>query len=165
MLNKLKKQFTKDAFLQSRVGQCFGSHLNRPYLWKTQRHPIANGTAIGFFCAFTPVPLQMLCATILCLLLRGNLIIANLLVWVLNPLPIPPMMYVAYATGNWLLHYTPKPYTPSLAWLKAEIMAAWYPYLIGMICCGLCSAFIAYALVQLAWGIYQKINHNPLTKS
>ena len=70
-------------------------------MWVINRQAISRATAIGIFCAYLPVPMEMLIAAMLAILVRANLPIAILLVWISNPL-------------TWLVIYTP-PYLLGLA--------------------------------------------------
>lgn len=64
------------------------------------RSTATRGTAIGMFLAFVPMPFQMLPAFLFCWLLRGNLAIAIFLVWVSNPITLPPIIYLEYRIGE-----------------------------------------------------------------
>jgi uncharacterized protein (DUF2062 family) len=58
---------------------------------------------IGLFCAFLPLPFQMVIAASLAVLSRCNVPIAVVLVWVSNPITMTPMLFFSYQLGAWLL--------------------------------------------------------------
>ena len=62
--------------------------LLEPELWHLHRRSVGGAFFIGLFCAFMPVPSQMVLAALLALVARCNLPIAVGLVWVTNPLTI-----------------------------------------------------------------------------
>ena len=79
----------------------FGNRIHDRLLWVINRQSISRATAIGIFCAYMPMPLEMLLAALLAILFRANLPISILLVWISNPL-------------TWVVIYTP-PYLLGLA--------------------------------------------------
>lgn len=79
----------------------FGSRINAGHLWIVNRQSVSRATAIGLFCAYIPLPLQMLPAALLAIFFRANLPISIVLVWISNPL-------------TWIVMYTP-PYLLGLA--------------------------------------------------
>jgi hypothetical protein len=67
-------------------------------------HRLALGAAIGMFVAFTPtVGFQMILVVFLAWLLGANKAIGVPLVWISNPLTIPPLFYLGYTLGRYLL--------------------------------------------------------------
>lgn len=79
----------------------FGDRIHDRHLWIVNRQSVSRATAIGLFCAYIPLPLQMLPAALLAIIFRANLPISILLVWVSNPL-------------TWIILFTP-PYLLGLA--------------------------------------------------
>ena len=63
-----------------------GERLHDPELWHLTRHSTAGGLSVGLFMAFMPIPFQMLLAAPAAILLRVNLPIAAVSVWISNPL-------------------------------------------------------------------------------
>ncbi len=62
---------------------------------------IAGGVAIGMFVAFTPtIGLQMVIAALLATLLKANRPAAVAIVWLTNPLTVPPLFAGTYWVGT-----------------------------------------------------------------
>lgn len=81
----------------------FGDALTHPRLWHLNRHSAAGGVAVGLFCGLIPGPLQMLGATLACVLWRVNLPLALVSTLYTNPLTIVPIYLVAFGLGNLVL--------------------------------------------------------------
>ena len=130
-----------------------GSHLHDPGLWHLTRKSVSKAFLVGIFCAFLPLPLQMLIAAILALVVRSNIPISVGLVWITNPLTIPPIFYFTYVVGTYLLN------TPQLAVemhftyesLSRDISAIWWPLLVGSLFCGVIFSVIGYFAANLFW--------------
>ena len=81
----------------------FSHWLRDENLWHINRRSVSLGVAIGLFFAYWPIPVQMLLALVAAIILRANLPISVLLVWITNPLTLVPMYGPAYLLGAWLL--------------------------------------------------------------
>jgi hypothetical protein len=129
-----------------------GSRLHDPNLWHLHRRSASLACFVGLFCAFIPVPMQMVVAAFIAILLRCNLPISMTLVWITNPLTIPPMLFVAYQIGAWILNYPPlSSFEFSMEWIQTEIANIWVPLLAGALVCGLTSGTLGYLLIRLLW--------------
>jgi uncharacterized protein (DUF2062 family) len=84
-----------DAFLEK-------YNLPKAYL-SVNRRMITRGVAIGLFWGFIPMPMQMLAVMATTPFIRFNVPIAISMVWLSNPFTMPPMYYMEYITGNFLL--------------------------------------------------------------
>ena len=133
--------------------QFFGKLLHDPNLWHLHRRPIAGGVAVGLFAAFVPIPLQMLLAAALAIWFRVNLPLSVSLIWLTNPITIPPLFYLIYSLGNFLLG---RPNCDielefSLEWLLQMLDLIWLPTLLGTLVVAISSAFLGYWLVCGLW--------------
>ena len=80
-----------------------GTLTHDPNLLHLNRHSVSRAMAIGLFWAMIPMPLQMLVAALCAVPARANLPIAVGLVWLTNPLTMPPVFYCNYKVGAWLM--------------------------------------------------------------
>ncbi|SIS76200.1 DUF2062 domain-containing protein [Neptunomonas antarctica] len=155
MPRKLIKKFMPDeAFLRNhKYLSWMGSHLHDPSLWHLTRKSVAKAFLVGIFCAFLPIPMQMLVAAILSLFVRSNIPISVSLVWITNPLTITPVFYFTYVVGTYLLN------TPVLdielkftyEALSHDLSAIGWPLLAGSLFCGVIFSLIGYFSVSFLW--------------
>ncbi|WP_296058292.1 DUF2062 domain-containing protein [uncultured Amphritea sp.] len=130
-----------------------GSHIHDPNLWHLTRKSVSRAFFVGLFCAFIPLPSQMLIAAVASLFVRSNLPISVSLVWLTNPLTIPPMFYFAYWIGTHILGVDAVAidFELTMEWIKAELEHIWLPLLVGSMVCGIVSGTLGYFLMQRFW--------------
>jgi uncharacterized protein (DUF2062 family) len=140
--------------------QFLGDLLHHQHLWHLNRRSVAGAFSIGLFVAFIPVPFQMALAAILAILLHKNLPISVTLVWVSNPVTMPPLFYTAYRLGVWILGVTPKHFSFELSfdWLLNSLDEVWRPFLLGCFLLGLSSALLGNMFMRLVWRVQVKRN-------
>lgn len=78
--------------------------LQDPNLWHLNRHSASGAMFWGIWCAFLPMPFQMIPAAIAALIFRVNLPLCIVLVWLSNPFTMIPFIYVSYFFGASLLN-------------------------------------------------------------
>jgi uncharacterized protein (DUF2062 family) len=130
--------------------------LNNPEIWHLHRRSIGGAAFIGLFCAFLPIPFQMLIAAFLAVVSRCNLPMSVALVWITNPITIPPMFYFAYRLGAWLLDMQIEVETIELSWtwLSNHLGTIGYPLVFGSLVCGWVSGVTAMVVVRIAWRMH-----------
>ncbi|WPL17023.1 hypothetical protein Thiowin_02008 [Thiorhodovibrio winogradskyi] len=125
--------------------------LREPRLWVLNRHSVAGAFALGFFILYLPPFGQPFYAAFGAVKLRVNLPIAFSLVWLSNPLTIPPMFYFAYLVGSLLLLRPILPFEFSF-WLDwHNWLGILGPVLLGSLVCATLGALVAYWTVQGLW--------------
>lgn len=98
-----KRTFRK-SLRNSALHRLFGERLFHRHLWRTDQAGMAGGLSVGLFIAFTPtIPFQMLLAACGALLLKVNLPIAVLAVWITNPFTAVPVFMSAWRVGKIML--------------------------------------------------------------
>ncbi|ATX82088.1 hypothetical protein Ga0123462_1224 [Mariprofundus ferrinatatus] len=133
--------------------QIFGKLLHNPALWHLNRHSVAKAFAVGLFFAWVPVPFQMVLAAGGAIIFHANLPLSVALVWLTNPLTMPPMFYGAYKLGAFVLGREMQHFEMELSyeWLEHEMSLIWEPFLLGCLIVGVLSSIIGYIGIQIAW--------------
>ncbi|HHS84250.1 MAG TPA: DUF2062 domain-containing protein [Gammaproteobacteria bacterium] len=136
--------------------QVFGGLLHDPNLWHLNRRSAAGAFAVGLFCAFVPIPLQMILAAGVAILFRVNLPISVALVWITNPLTMAPIYYFAYKLGAWVLHQPAQQFlaVPTFEQVLTGLNAVWIPFLLGCFILSSVSAAIGYFTIRGLWRLY-----------
>lgn len=123
-------------------------------LWRLNLHSVSWAVSVGLFVAWIPLPFQMFIAAGAALLIRCNLPLSVLLVWISNPLTIPPMLIGAYGLGTWILGQRGEPlHTVGwFEWLWQGMHHTWLPIVVGCLVLGLVSALLGQIAVRILWG-------------
>lgn len=142
-----------DSLRQQPWLQKFGPKLNSPALWRLQRRSLQRACAVGLFCAWLPLPVQMLLATALAIRLQAHLPLALGLVWLNNPLTLPLLIMAGYQTGVGVLQMPAQPFVfeASWQWLAASLHQVGVPLLTGSVLLGLLSALLSWPLSARIW--------------
>lgn len=129
--------------------------LTHPVYFSAGRRAVSGGIALGLFIGLLPIPAQTLLAIFCALLLRVNLPLAALSVWISNPLTFVPLFYFAYRIGAVLLDMPADAIPPeaNLTWIGAEIALIWRPLLYGSLLIATSAASIAYLSISATWHI------------
>ena len=127
--------------------QFLGDKLHHPNLWHFNRRSVSIAFAVGLFGAWIPTPGQMAIAAVGAFYFRGNLPISVVLVWLTNPLTMPPLFYFAYLVGLSILNLPATSFSIASV-LSGEIL---FPFLTGCFIVGTLSASIGYFGINLFW--------------
>ena len=153
--NFLKKFFSKYNLKDEKSISIFGEFIHDQNLWHMRRRSVAGACAIGLFCAFIPIPFQMVLAAGLAIIFRCNLPISVVLVWVTNPITMPALFFMAYKIGAFLTdtHLGPFDFELSLNWLFTELRERWKPFLVGCLFAGTTAGLFGFIVVRILWRI------------
>ncbi len=132
----------------------FGSLLHDVNLWHLNRRSVSGAFAVGLFWAMMPIPMQMLAAAGCAILFRVNLPVSVGLVWITNPLTIPPIFYFNFLIGSIFfpechLHMDDFQFTSE--WLSHSIGEVWQPLITGSLITGTLLSIVGYAGMRLFW--------------
>jgi len=152
-LNFLKKFFLDLNLKEEKSFSIFGELIHDPNLWHMHRRTFAGACAIGLFCAFIPIPFQMVLAAGLAIIFRCNLPIAVVLVWVTNPITMTPLFLLAYKVGTFLTdtHLGPFQFELSLNWLFTELRERWKPFLVGCLFTATVAGLSGFIVARILW--------------
>ena len=130
-----------------------GESIHQANLWHMNRHSVAKAFAVGLFCMWIPTPLQTVIAALGAIYFRAHLPLSVVLVFITNPITIPPMFYFAYKLGSFLLGMPAEsvPMDLSWDWFTTTLGEIWRPLLFGSLILGLISAMIGYLSIHIIW--------------
>ncbi|MCK5725755.1 MAG: DUF2062 domain-containing protein [Thiotrichaceae bacterium] len=136
--------------------QSLSHHMHQPSLWHLNRRSVSKAVAIGLFCTWLPMPFQSLLAAGLAIFLYANLPLSVVLVFITNPVTIPPMFYFAYYIGTGLLGVEPQviEFSMTLDWFGHTLKQAWKPLLAGSLFLAFFSSVMGYLLARGLWRWY-----------
>jgi len=153
MPKKIIKRYlpTPDKIKSIKSLEFLGDRLHEPNLWHLNRRSVSLAFAVGLFFAWIPTPTQMAMAAAGALYFGANLPISVALVWVTNPITMPPLFYFAYRVGIWALE---KPHFDgdfSVETVFSSMADIGGPFLFGCLLVGLSCSLLGYLLVRLYW--------------
>ena len=158
MAKKIVRKFLPhpDVIMQNRWIKLLGPRLQDPSLWHINRRSFSIAVAVGIFCAFIPVPFQMFIAAAAAIWFRVNILVAVPLVWISNPVTMPPIFYFCYLVGIKILGIEPGRFEIQLSftWLLEELTAIWQPFLLGCFAVGGITALGSFILVRVLWHLH-----------
>ena len=133
----------------------FQALLAHPTFFSVSRRSVCGALWVGLFIGLLPLPGQTIIAPLLALLLRVNLPVAIVSVWVTNPLTMLPIFYFEYQLGCLILdlplQVQPLDINLSWDWLARELQDKWRPLLLGSFITATLTASIAYVTVSVVW--------------
>ena len=131
----------------------FGRLLQDANLWHLNRRSARGAFAVGLFFAFIPVPFQMVLAAAGAILFRVNLPISVALVWLTNPLTMPPIFYGSYLVGTLILKQPEQHFVfeASWSWFLESIETIGPAFLLGSLVCASIASIIGYFGIDIIW--------------
>lgn len=138
---------------ENKALSCLGESIHQSNLWHMNRHSVAKAFAIGLFCTWIPIPLQTVIAALLAIYYRAHLPLSVALVFVTNPITIPPMFYFAYRLGSLMLGIEPQsvPMDLSWEWITHTLGLIWQPLLFGCLILAILSSITGYLIINSLW--------------
>lgn len=158
MPKRLIKRFAPDhdSIRAHKHLQMFGNLLHDPNLWHMNRRSVSGAFAIGLFWGLIPMPFQMIAAAATAIPARVNLPISVALVWITNPLTIPPLFYFNYRVGVWILGAPPE--GGHLHWDMESLMEVmehiWQPLYLGSLVSALVASVTGYLIIRGFWRLH-----------
>src|SRR5262245_39132260 len=98
----------------------FGSALAQPAYWTLHRRSVTRAVAIGLFVSFIPLPIHLLIGPLVAILLRANIPVTLVTLFVVNPFTAWPVYFGAYWLGSHVMGVplTPLAFNVSWEWLS-----------------------------------------------
>lgn len=158
MLKRIKKRLIPHHHVlreHKHLRWCKG-WLHDPNIWHFNRRSVAGAFSVGLFAAFIPIPFQMMLAAALAIPCRVNLPVSVGLVWLTNPVTMPPIFYGAYQLGAWILQVPALQVTTEWTWqaVASDLGVMWQPVLLGCFIFALASAALGNIAVRLFWRLH-----------
>lgn len=133
--------------------QVFGDILHDANLWHLNRRSASKAFAIGLMVAFVPVPFQMMLAASIAIIFHANLPLSVALVWLSNPITIPPIFYACYKLGIMLMGIPAQEFTFELSWnwVVSSLSTVSGPFLLGSAAFGIFFSITGYLIINALW--------------
>jgi len=119
--------------------------------FSANRKMVAKGVFLGIFIAFIPMPMQMAAVVALAPFTKFNIPIAIAMCWITNPFTMPPIYYIEYLTGSFVLGITPQPVELTLDWFSNNLSKIFIPLYTGALLYSIVGSIGGYFLVNWLW--------------
>ena len=123
-----------------------------PEYLSTNRKMVSRAVLLGIFIAFIPMPMQMAAVLAFMPFFKFNVPIGLAMCWLSNPFTMPPMYYMEYLTGSFLLNMKPEPVELTLTWFSDNIDKIFIPLYFGTAMYSIFGSLLAYWAVNHFWG-------------
>jgi len=122
-----------------------------PEYLSTNRRMVSKAVFIGLFIAFIPMPMQMLAVIAMMPFFKFNVPIALAMCWLSNPFTMPPMYYMEYLTGSYILGTEVAPVEMTIEWFSENIDDIFIPLYFGTLLYSVFGSLGGYWLVNHFW--------------
>ena len=147
MIRRTLKKTTKHKKLKAFIKKY---KIRAEYL-SSSRKMVSRGVFLGLFIAFIPMPMQMAAVLLFMPFFRFNVPIALAMCWLSNPLTMPPMYYMEYLTGSFILGTEIAPVEMTLAWFSENLDDIFIPLYFGTFIYSVLGSLGGYWLVNHFW--------------
>jgi uncharacterized protein (DUF2062 family) len=102
------------------------------------------------------MPFQMALAGMLAFYFNSNLPISVGLVWLSNPITMPPLFYATYSFGAYILDMPAREFNSDMTLnsLLNELNEIWLPLYLGSILAGIIFASLSYVSIRIIWRMH-----------
>jgi len=156
-IDKIIKKYVPDpeVLITHKHLTFLGDRLRDPNLWHLSRRSVSMAFAVGLFAAWIPVPMQMVISAVGALYYRANLPIAIVLVWITNPVTMPPLFYFAYRVGMWFMNRSSPTDESgfSVESMLSGLSDVWEPFLLGCFIMGIICSSAGYFGIRYFWAL------------
>lgn len=147
----------------------FGERLTDPSLWSMQRRGITGAFGVGLAICFVPLPIHIPLALACALLARLNVPVIIGTIFIVNPLTVVPIYYLAYVVGATILGWKQRHFHFELSWdwLQYGLGPLWKPFLLGCVICAIVAGIAGWLSLELVWRLRvrkkYRDRHKPTT--
>jgi len=148
----IRKYFRKKASEKGKLDTFLEKYnLPRAY-FNINRKMITRGILIGLFWGFIPMPMQMLGVMATTPFFKFNVPVAIAMVWLSNPITMPPMYYMEYLTGNFILGREGLANVElTLEWFTQNMDKIFVPLYVGTAFYSIVVSFLVYLAINWLW--------------
>ncbi len=148
----IRRIFKKNKNNSGKINQFIDKYnVPREYL-SINRKSISMAVLVGLFWGFIPMPMQMLAVLATTPFFKFNVPLALSVVWLSNPLTMPPMYYMEYLTGNFILGREGiDTIEMSVDWFKDNLDNIFVPLYVGTAFYSIVVSFIIYLIINRLW--------------
>jgi uncharacterized protein (DUF2062 family) len=78
------------------------------------------------------------------------------MVWISNPITMPPMFYFCYLVGAQILNSNIEVFAFELSftWLLTGLLEIWQPFLLGCLVVGFVTSALSFILIRVLWRLH-----------
>lgn len=146
----IRKVFKKKG--PSRFDSFLQKYNLPPELFGINRRAVTRALLVGLFIAFIPMPAQMVAVVVLAPMMRYNVFISLLMVWLTNPITMPFIYYIEYELGSLVLMQDTLPDLQiSLTWFTDNIMRILLPLYVGALLVSTVVSVVVYVIANRLW--------------
>jgi len=148
----IRKVFKKKSSNKGKIDAFLEKYKLPKSYFGINRRSVTRGIAVGLFWGFIPMPMQMLAVILTTPLLRFNVPIAISMVWLSNPVTMPPMYYMEYLTGNFILGQEGiHNIELTVEWFKTNLGDIFVPLYVGTAFYSIVVTGIIYLILNRLW--------------
>ena len=147
MIRKTLKKTSKHQKLNSFIKK----YNIPPEFLSANRKMVSRAVLLGLAIAFIPMPFQMLAVLAFTPFFRFNVPIALAMCWLSNPLTMPPLYYLEYITGSFLLGSDVTPVEMSINWFQNNFDTIFMQLYVGASFYSASISLLAYWAVNFFW--------------
>jgi len=148
----IRKVFKKRSFQKGKLDAFLDKYKLPKSYFGINRRSVTRGVAVGLFFGFIPMPMQMLAVVAMTPFLKFNVPIAISMVWLSNPITMPPLFYLEYMTGNFMLgQESLHDIELSVSWFKENLKDIFIPLYTGTAFYSIGVTSVVYVLLNRLW--------------
>jgi len=148
----IRKFFKKIAGKKEKFNHLLEKYNLPKAYFNFNRKMVSKGIFVGLFWGFIPMPMQMAGVMLTTPLMRFNVPIALATVWLSNPFTYPPLWYLEYLTGNFILGREGiHEIELTMQWFQENWDAIILPLYVGTAFYSTIVAYLIYLLINWLW--------------